>query len=316
MPSTLVIYNPVAGHGRVKSEWPQVEAALHNAGVDFDAVATQAPLDAIFLAREAPQKYERVVSVGGDGTLHEIVNGLLRASGENETIPIGIIPLGNGDDFAKDLPPKASIGGKCFDWRMSVEKIARGQTQSFDAGCMQADHIRPELEGDGVHYFIQAIAVGFVAQAAHNFSTIPKYLKGLTAYVAVTFKTLVEYPIPHLRIQVDDQLTFEQSLTAALIGNCRCVANGFWFFPGAYPDDGLIDLMITDEISRLKIVQMLPKFMKSTHIGEEVIHMNQAQHISFESQDPFLVETDGEFPFLDTHRLEVDVLPKKVRIIV
>ena len=84
MPSMLVIYNPAAGRGRVQAEWAQVEHSLRDAGVDFDAVATSAPLDAMRLAREAPRKYTTVISVGGDGTLHEIVNGLLQASGEQE----------------------------------------------------------------------------------------------------------------------------------------------------------------------------------------------------------------------------------------
>jgi diacylglycerol kinase family enzyme len=110
MNSTLVIYNPVAGRGRVQTQWPLVEQALRETGLDFDAVPTSAPGDAFWLAREAPKKYKMVVSVGGDGTIHEIVNGLMTASGENETIPLSIIPLGLGDDFAKIIPPETPVG--------------------------------------------------------------------------------------------------------------------------------------------------------------------------------------------------------------
>lgn len=315
MADTLVIFNPAAGHGRARSQWPQIETALRSSGVEFDLVATKAPLDAMSLAREAPEKYSRVVCAGGDGTLHEIINGVLRASDELETVPIGIVPLGNGDDFAKDIPPKGPIGSRCFDWRVAVEKIKRGQTQLFDAGRMSSDQLRPEL-GQRAHYFIQAIAVGFIAQAARNFTLIPKYLKGLSAYLAVTFKTMVEYPTPHLSISLDDQPSFEQSVSTVLISNCRCVANGFWFSPAALPDDGRLDLMITDEVSRLRILQLLPRFMQATHVGQRHVHLSQAQRVVLESRAPFLVETDGEFPFLETRRLEVAILPKKVRIIV
>jgi len=78
-----------------------VESALRQAGVSFDAVATRAPLDAMAIAERAAGNYTAVIGVGGDGTLHEIVNGLLRASGEAETTAVGMVPLGNGDDFAK-----------------------------------------------------------------------------------------------------------------------------------------------------------------------------------------------------------------------
>jgi diacylglycerol kinase family enzyme len=139
MPSTLVIYNPIAGHGRVQAHWLLVKKALHQADVEFDAVATRAPLDAMLLAEQAPQKYSAVVGIGG--TMHEIVNGLMRASGEGETIAMGVVPLGNGNDFAKVIPPDTPIGGKLFDWRAAVQKIARMQTQLFDAGRILGDQI-------------------------------------------------------------------------------------------------------------------------------------------------------------------------------
>ena len=177
MSKTLVIYNPVAGRGRVQAQWPQVEQALRAAGLDFDAVPTGAPGDAFRLAREAPPKYSLVVSVGGDGTIHEIVNGLLAASGENETIPLAIIPLGLGDDFAKIIPPETRVGGRPFDWRSAVEKIPRGQTQLFDVGRMTGDHLRPGL-AEGPHYFMNGMDVGFGAHALVNLATIPPFFKG------------------------------------------------------------------------------------------------------------------------------------------
>ena len=90
MPSILVIYNPIAGRGRVKKHWPQVHQALIDAGIEFDVTATSAPLDAVKLAEQATTKYSTVIAVGGDGTIHEVVNGLMRASSEGETITLGV----------------------------------------------------------------------------------------------------------------------------------------------------------------------------------------------------------------------------------
>jgi YegS/Rv2252/BmrU family lipid kinase len=267
------------------------------------------------LAREAPNKYAQVIGVGGDGTIHEIVNGLLQASGENETIPMGLIPLGNGDDFAKVIPPEASIGGKPFDWRAAVQKIVRGQTQPIDAGRIVGDHLRPGF-GDGAHYFINGMDVGFGALAARNFATTPKFLKGLSAYFAAILKTMVDYPSLHLRIQLDDQPPFEQSTTMTVVTNGRCFGNGFWVCPDARMDDGLFDLMVAQSVSRPTILRMIPKLMNGTHINESIVRMYRAQRVVIESDAPLVVETDGEIPYLDAHHLTLDILPKKVRLIV
>jgi diacylglycerol kinase family enzyme len=167
MGKTLVIYNPVAGRGRVQAQWPLVEQALQQAGIDFEAVPTRAPLDACRLAFESIQKYNLIVSVGGDGTTHEIVNGLMQASGEAETIPLAIIPLGSGDDFSKVLPPETAVGGRPEDWRVAIQKITRGQTQLFDLVRLTGDHPRPEL-GAGPQYFINAMDIGFGAHAEYR----------------------------------------------------------------------------------------------------------------------------------------------------
>ena len=315
MSSTLVIYNPVAGRGRVQAQWSQVEQILRTSGIDFEAVATRAPLDAMALAREAPNKYSQVIGIGGDGTIHEIVNGLLQASGENETIPMGLIPLGNGDDFAKVIPPEASIGGKPFNWRTAVQKIARSQTQSVDAGRIVGDGLRPEI-GNGAHYFINGMDVGFGALAAQNFATSPKFLKGLSAYLVAILKTLIDYPSLHLRIQLDNLPPFDQSTTMTVITNGRCFGNGFWVCPDAQVDDGLFDLMVAQNVSRLTILRMIPKLMNGTHVNEPIVRMYRAQRVVIESDAPLVVETDGEIPYLNTHRLILDILPKKVRMIV
>lgn len=313
--TTLVIYNPHAGRGRVQAQWPQVAAALRAAGVDFEAAPTQGPLHATQLAREAAGKYAAVVVAGGDGTVHEAVNGLLQVSGEHATPPLGIIPLGSGDDFVKVVPPEAAIGGKPYDWAEAVRKIARGQTRLFDAGRMLGDHLRPDL-GTGPHYFVNSLDVGFGAHASRNFTTIPRFLKGLSAYLAAIFKTMVNYPVVHLRVQLDDQPPFEQATTMTVVSNGRCFGNGFWVCPDARPDDGLLDVMLADAIGRATILRLIPKLMNGTHVSEAVVKFKRARRVVLESDAPLIVEADGELPYLETHRLEITLLPGVLRLIV
>jgi diacylglycerol kinase (ATP) len=315
MTRLLIIYNPTAGRGRARAEWPAVEGALRQVGVPFDAVATDAPLEAVSLARNAAGRYTGVVGVGGDGTIHEIVNGLMQASGEQETIPLGVVPMGNGDDFAKVLPPEAPIGGKSFDWRAAVTKVAEGNTRLFDVGRMKGDH--PRFEPDGAaHYFVNGMDVGFGAHAAMNFNTIPKALKGMSAYLAAVLKTMIRYPRLHLRVHLDDQPPFDQATAMTAVTNGRCFANGFWVCPEAKANDGLFDLMVGGAIGRLKILELIPKFWKGTHVDDPAVRMYRAKRVKLESEEPLIVEADGEIPFFGTHCLEMEVLSRKLRVFV
>ncbi len=311
----LVIYNPHAGRGRVQALWPQVEQALRQAGVTFDAAATASPLEALALSAQAGKEYAAVVSVGGDGTTHEIVNGLLRASAEDVTIPLGIVPMGTGDDFVKMLPPETPVGGKPFGWVAAVEKIARGQTRLFDVGRIQAEGKRPGL-GSGAHYFTNSMSLGFGAQAAFHHASMPRFLKGIWAYFGAIARTMVAFPVLHAKFTLDDQPAFEQASTITAVMNGRCFGNGMWVAPQARIDDGSLDLMIAREISRLTILRLLPKLMQGRHIHEPEVAMYRLRKVVIESADPLVVEVDGEVPFLQARRLEVSVLPGRLRVMV
>ena len=291
--------------------WPEVEQALIEAGVEFDVVATAAPLEAVSLAEKAHTKYSAVIAVGGDGTVHEVVNGLLRASSEGETIPLGVIPLGNGDDFAKVIPPETPIGGKVFDWRVAVDKIAKGETKLFDVGRLTSSPSDKDPQ-----YFMNGMDIGFGAQAALNFTTVPSFLTGMAAYLTAIMKTLIDYRIPKVSIQIDDQAPFEQSTTMTVVTNGRCFGSGFWVCPNAIVDDGLLNVMVADGIGRVQILNLIPKIMKGTHVNEPILKNFLAKRVVISADEEFVVEADGEVPYPQTTHLEVQVLEKKLRVIV
>ncbi len=315
MSKALVLYNPVAGRGRVQAQWPLVDQALHQAGVDFDAVPTRAPLDAFRLAREAQPKYNLVVSVGGDGTTHEIVNGLMQASGEAESLSLAIIPLGSGDDFAKVLPPETPVGGQPYNWRVAVEKIVSGKTRLFDVVRMTGDHLRPELE-PGPHYYMNSMDIGFGAHAVSNFGSIPRFFKGSSAYLLAILKTMIRYPQLHITIQIDDQPPFDQVTSITAVMNGRSFGSSFWACPYAHADDGILDVVIASGLSRLKILGLLPKLTRGTHLADPSINTKRARRVMISSNEPLVVEADGELPFLETHQLTLEILPGRLRIVV
>lgn len=315
MTHTLVIFNPVSGRGRAAKEWPQVQAELDARGVQFDVATTRESLHAVRLAWDAPnQGYDRIVAAGGDGLVHEIVNGLLRASDEGETIALGIIPLGNGNDFNKMMPPVCRVGQMHNDWHEAVRKIAAGETQLFDAGRIVGD--KPAPGHPHPHYFQNGMDVGFGALVAKYARDVPGFLSGTSMYLASVFKTLLAYQVPRLCIHLDNGQVIDQRSTMTAVANGRCFGGGFWIAPQAQVDDGHFDLLIAEGLGRVGILGLVPRVMNGTHMTHPAVRMTQASRVVIDSPDPLVVEADGEIPFLEAQHLEVEILPRRLRVVV
>jgi YegS/Rv2252/BmrU family lipid kinase len=295
----LVIRNPVAGRGRARRAWPEVERALRAAGVEFDVTASEMPGHACSLAEQGAGQYDAVIAVGGDGTVHEVANGLLHASGGGETIALGIVPLGSGDDFAKML---------AADWRDSVRRISAGPTPLMDVGRLR---IQP---GGVERYFVNGMDIGFGAHGALNAATMPSFLKGFAAYLGALVKTLVDYPMPRVTLQLDDAPPFEQVTTMTAVMNGRSFGGSFRVCPDAQADDGVFDVLIAGALGRLAILRLVPKIMRGTHTGDPRLRMARACRVTIESREPLVVEADGEIPSRDARRIEVEIMPRRLRV--
>jgi len=315
MPNTLVMLNSAAGRGRAGALWPELDRALGAAGVDFDVARTTSPAEAVAMAANAGDRYTTVVAIGGDGTLHTVVNGLLRGSREGETLALGVVPLGSGDDFAKVLPPMAPVGGQAYDWRAAVQKIARGQARLFDAGRLVADGPRA-APGDGPLYFINSVDVGFGETVARKVAEVPKFLTGQLMYLAAIFKTLADYNSPWISLQMDDLPLIEGTSTMTAIGNGRSFGGGFWFVPEALPDDGLFDVLALPALSRLGCLSFVPTMSKASHVKDLRARFFKARRIVIDSPQPIGIAVDGDLPFTGARHIEIDVLEKKLKILV
>lgn len=288
----FVIVNPAAGRGRGRREWPSQASALRDAGVRFEAAETTAPGEAVALAERAAREYDVVVAAGGDGTLHEVANGLLH-SGTRASL--GVLPLGSGDDFVKMLPP-----------RNPVERLARGIPRPFDAGRIVAGATR---------YFANGMDIGFGAHGAKNLTRIPRFLTGLGAYLGALALTMVRYPRLEVTLQLDDGAVHVQSTTLTAVMNGCCFGGSFRVCPEARADDGELDLLIARGCSRLDILGLVPKILRGTHAGDARLRMARARRVRIESGEPLLVEADGEIAFEDARRLDIEVLPAALRVL-
>ena len=314
MAKTLVILNPIAGHGNGEKAWKQIQAALREDGLDFDLARTTAPRAAVTIAEEAKHSgYETLISVGGDGTVSEIVNGMMRASNGEPTGTLGIVSVGSGNDFVKSFAPQTGVvpTGKHADWRPGVVRVLAGKTRVVDIGRVGADH--PAPHSSTTHYFANCLDTGFSANAAmhaHDF----RFLQGTPMYLAAVLKTLVKYSVPRVKIDLDDA-HIEQTSTMIAVANGRCIGGGFWVAPDARNDDGLFDVMVAERLGRIGILSLLPKVMHGTHIFDPRVKYLKSSRVVIESPDALIIESDGEIPFIGARRAEIEILPKRLHVL-
>jgi diacylglycerol kinase (ATP) len=288
----LVIRNPAAGRGRAVREWDAVTRRLRAANVSFQETTTGAPLEAIAIARREAPRFDGIVAAGGDGTVHEVANGLLES---RSGAALGVIPLGSGDDFHKLLGEGDPVA-----------RLAGHATRQMDAGCIDAER--------GRRYFVNGMDIGFGAHAARNLRRVPAALTGFAAYLGALALTLLRYPQLALRLQLDDgpMLPVKTAMTAAMNGTT--FGGSFQVCPAANPADGLLDTLVVDAIGRAAILALVPRILRGSHAGHPRLRMAQVRRIAIESEAPLLVEADGEIAFEDARQLRVQVLPGALRV--
>ena len=287
----LVILNPAAGRGRARRDWPAIARGLNQAGFSFDEAATSRPLQAREIAEKEAGNYACIVAAGGDGTVHEVVNGLLRSG---VPPPLGVLPLGSGDDFAK-LLSNSFISG-----------FLNKSIKQFDVGRI--------VSGPDVRYFANGMDIGFGAHGARNVAMVPRFLTGFGAYLGALALTMVRYPQLRVRLQLDDAPAFDFTTAMTAVMNGTTLGGSFRVCPEARPDDGLLDLLLVEALGRLEILQLVPKILRGTHGGEARLRFARAKRVTIESEVPLLVEADGEIAFLDARRLNIDLLPAALRV--
>lgn len=294
-----LICNPTAGRGQAGRLVSRVQALLKTLGVASEAALTRQRGDATALAAQAMRdKVALIIAMGGDGTLHEVANGLIKAhaaGGRDGAGKLGVIPVGTGNDFVKMLAIPQ-------DWRAACTRIANGQTRRVDIGRVN-DRI-----------FLNNVGIGFDAQVGIEAQKI-RWLRGRIVYLAALARNLLlSYRTPLVHIHLDDRQV-KHSITLLTIGNGRCSGGGFWLTPHAQIDDGLFDICLVRGLSKAQILGFVPSAMRGTHVTAEPVHMTRARRIIVTSADPLPVHADGEILYTDAHRLEVELLPARLDVI-
>jgi len=280
--SARVIVNPVAGAGGTTKKWPQIKAQLKSIGLRFEHDLTEAPGHAIELARSAVKKgYELVVSVGGDGTINEIVNGLYD-SGSLREVALGIISTGTGHDYIRTI----GIPGDC---KKACQCLTNPRKLTVDLGVVEyANNGRPAKR-----LFVNFAGMGFDAeivkattQRFKAFGSLPSYLLGLLT-------TLIFYQNKRVSIKLDGQ-TEDRKVCLILLGNGKYGGGGMLATPHADLMDGLLDVLIIDDLSKPDLLWSLPRVYRGTHLTHPKVTLRKVREIEIQPIEEMFLQADGE----------------------
>lgn len=298
---TKIIINTTAGKGHAGKVLSQVQTYLADYEVDYDPIHTESPGQGVDLARQAATAgYERVVAMGGDGTVDEVANGLLLAGEQGHQAVLGVIPVGSGNDFAYAVGIPGDLAGAC-------QRLAEGKVRTVDM-------VRVTVDGQP-HIFDNSVGIGFDADVSLETRKM-KRLHGFPMYLWAVFRVLGtnhKWPYP-MRITVDGQPLPNQAVTLITVANGPRAGGGFYLTPDAQPDDGLLDVCVADRLGRLGILQLLPHAMKGTHVNQKPVTMFKARHVLIEGDRGLPGHVDGEILCTQGRRIEFEIIPNRLKV--
>lgn len=305
--SYFVIFNPQASRGGAAKRRKEIEEAFLGTGADFELVPTERRGHAADLAAEAAAgEWAAVVAVGGDGIVHEVVNGLMRGRDDRPSLPLGIVPVGSGNDFIKmiGMPPHRPAE--------AVRKILRGSEQQVDVGRVVTHHTGGGP--DGVWYFANGVGVGFDAQVATHARGIQK-LRGVAIYGWALMKTLRDLRSPSIQVIVDGKQIADQPLILTTVSNGPCHGGSFWLCPGALLADGELDILIADARPLPGVLNLLPRVVFGKHLTQRGVELHRGKHVTVRSEERLPIHADGEIVADWVRELEIDVLPGRLTVL-
>jgi YegS/Rv2252/BmrU family lipid kinase len=297
-----IIVNPAAGAGKTAKKWPQIMVLLKSMGLDFKHDITEAPGHAVELAKAAVKKgYKIVVSVGGDGTIHEIVNGLHEA-GATTDVAVGIVNTGTGADYIRTLgvPRRYKEACKCL--------LSRGR-RIVDLGVVEYTKGGQRQK----RLFVNFAGIGFDAEVVRATTEKFKALGDMPSYLMGLFSTLMSYENRDVSIIVDGEHG-ERRVCTILLNNGRYGGGGMMPAPNADPSDGFFDVVIIDDITKPDLIMSIPRIYRGTHLTHPKVTLLRAREVEIIPTLTSAVQADGEL--LGEAPARFTVLPAALKVII
>ena len=305
MPKTNVklIINPNADIGRAWRWASDLRPIVEEYG-GADWSGTVYPTHATELARQAAEQgYEMVVAVGGDGTVHEIINGLMDFPPERRP-RLGVVPMGSGNDFAHNT----GINNRP---EIAMRQVFTGELRKIDLGVIKDEHGRLEYWGN-------TLGIGFDATVTIRSHSLP-VLRGFLMYLTAVIQTImVNYDAPRMQIKTDQE-QWEEAMLMIVLCNGQREGGGFYVAPEAENNDGWFNYAAIRKVSRPMMFRLIPEVMRGTHGRFPQVRMGKFRELQLKSEDPLHVHIDGEIFAgfgTDLRELSVSILPQEIEVMV
>lgn len=284
-----LILNPAAGRGASQKSEQQVIKLSKEYFSSFQLHKTTAPGHAVEITKKFAGKNSTIIAVGGDGTIHEVVNGIMESDST-----FGIIPLGSGNDFIKmlNLP---------LDLESAFEVIKNNKVMMVDVGKLND------------RYFPNGIGMGFDAVVVME-ALKRRFAKGFLIYLFSVFRAMRHYQNHKITLHLNGNVE-TRNIFMINVGNGKVLGGGFRLTPEAEIEDGQLDVCIFNPLSKGEILRHLPKAISGKHVNLPQVEMHKTENLIIESENGIPVHADGELLSSDLRRIDIRVVPKSLKVI-
>lgn len=304
MQDWLVIVNPNAGKRKGEKDWKKISSLMVKYNIPFKAIFTRHPNHAVKMSRIYIRKgFKKVLVVGGDGTLNEVVNGILSQKKYKTTdITMGLIPVGTGNDWARTY-------GIPRDYEEAVRVIAEGKTFIQDTGKVEFIQDNKKM----IRFFLNNAGMGFDAMVVEKTNEVKSQGKGNSAsYLTSLLKVMFKYKNLNATTYIDKE-KIDMKVFSFSVGICPWSGNGMKQFPNAIPGDGMFDITMISHITKFKIVRNIKKLYDGTFIELPEVRTLRTTKLNLQAPKPIFLEVDGES--LGHTPIRFEVVPQSLKVI-
>ncbi len=301
--SVAFVVNPASANGSTGRRWPEIAHRSAEAGLVGEALLSERPGQiAELVERAAADGAGLVVAVGGDGTVNEAVNGLMRLRERGAEAPeLAVLPRGTGTDFVRTFRIPTRLD-------RAIEIARGGRTREIDAGRVE---FRAWDGTETVSYFANVASAGMSGAVAQRANTTSKALGGKASFLAATLAVFSRWKPSRVEVAIDEERR-TGLMYDVIVANCVYLGGGMKMTPDAIPDDGFFDVLLIGDITRTDLALTLPKVYRGTHLPHPKAELLRGRTVSVDAETPLPIELDGEQPGTTPARFEI--VPRALRL--
>lgn len=281
----LAVINPESAGGRTRKRWLYITKLLNKLQIKYDEVFTEFSSHAINIVQEKVSKYDGILVIGGDGTVNEVINGIMSSS-SSDTV-LGIIPSGTGNDIANSF-------GLSSDIVIACKIIAFGVPKTVDIGVTKGRNFENKIVS---RYFAGVASFGFDADVSNDANNSTKRLSGTANYIVAVFKNLVtmkDRPFKVTLLEKGHFSVIEENAYLLAVGNSPYYGGGMKICPDADFHDGRFSITLVKGVSKLEFIKVFPSVFKGEHLKHPAVMVFDAPELVIKTGMKTLYQVDGE----------------------